>query len=320
MEGRLDALNQEIQALSRALARSEQLERQFSDLDRQRDERRLRERQTAQLAAKEQEDVDKLESGGLRALLLSLAGDKEVRLSQERREALAARLQHEQAQRDLEDIQARIRALREEQRQLRTDRERLSALLEEKAALLKALGGAAGEALSALDQELEALEHQRREVQEALSAGRGARTALDRVIGSLKSAGNWGSWDMLGGGMLATMAKHERLDDARSGISCAQRALSQFRTELADVDLGGIHVPQVQIGEFATFADYFLDNFFSDWYVQQRIYDAQEGVGQVLRQVQRAIDGLEQLDRELERQQAALEERRAALIGAPAEL
>ena len=32
--------------------------------------------------------------------------------------------------------------------------------------------------------------------------------ALDQMIGQLDSAAGWGTWDILGGGMLATMAKH----------------------------------------------------------------------------------------------------------------
>ena len=39
-------------------------------------------RRPARSSDKEQDDVDKLEKGGLRALLLSLTGDREVRLSQ----------------------------------------------------------------------------------------------------------------------------------------------------------------------------------------------------------------------------------------------
>ena len=74
---------------------------------------------------------------------------------------------------------------------------------------------------------------------------------------------------MLGGGLLTTMAKHGHLDDAQAGIGWAQQCLSRFRTELADVR--DMELPQVQVGEFATFADYFFDGIFVDWYIQSRI-------------------------------------------------
>ena len=309
MDERLNEINRELKELNEALARQGRMEAQWKDLQDQRVE------ETARLLTKEREDVEKLEKGGLRALLLSLTGDREVRLSKERREALAAKLQYDQAQRDLEDLDGRIGVLLREKDGLRIDRIRRDALLEEKGELLKALGGETGARLARLDQQLDELEHQRREVGEAISAGRTAESALSAVLDSLDSAEDWGTWDMLGGGLMATMAKHEHLDDARAGIGWAQQCLSRFRTELADVR--DMEIPQVQIGEFATFADYFFDGFFMDWMVQSKIQDAQEGVSEVHVRVLNALRNLEQMDQELAGRQAGLESERKELLRTP---
>ena len=93
MDERLRELNEELSELNGRLARANGLERRLDDLRAQYEERKARVEETARLLTKEREDVEKLEKGGLRALLLSLTGDREVRLSQERREELAARLQ-----------------------------------------------------------------------------------------------------------------------------------------------------------------------------------------------------------------------------------
>lgn len=257
MDERLNEINRELKELNEALARANGLERRLDDLRAQYEERKARVEETARLLTKEREDVEKLEKGGLRALLLSLTGDREARLSQERREELAARLQYDQARRDAEDLEERIRDLLQEREELRAVRTRLEALLGEKAERLKELGGTGGTRLAELDRALDALAAQRREVGEALHAGRQAEQALSGVLDSLDSAESWGTWDMLGGGLFTTMAKHGHIDDARAGIDHAQRALSRFRTELADVR--DMELPQVQIGEFATFADYFFD-------------------------------------------------------------
>ena len=312
MEQRLEELNRELKQLNGALARQGQLEAQLKDLQEQRTERERRVMDTSRVFWEEQEDVDKLEKGGLRSLLLSLTGDKEARLSQERREALAAKLQYDQAQRDLEDIDGRIRAVLGEKDSLRIDRIRRDALLEEKGELLKQMGGEAGARLTELDQRLDELESQRREVSEALFAGEGAEQALAAVLDSLDRAGDWGTWDLLGGGMLATMAKHEHLDDAQAGIGWAQQCLSRFRTELADV--GHMEIPQVHIGEFATFADYFFDGLFADWFVQSRIHDAQDGVSEVHLHVLHALGRLRELDAALAGEQAGLEGERDRLL------
>ena len=312
MEQRLEELNRELKQLNGALARQGQLEAQLKDLQEQRTERERRVMDTGRAFRAEQEDVDRLEKGGLRSLLLSLTGDREARLSQERREAMAAKLQHDQARRDLEDIDGRIRAVLGEKERLRVDRIRRDALLEEKAELLKQMGGESGARLTELDQRLDELESQRREVSEALFAGEGAEQALAAVLDSLDRAGDWGTWDLLGGGMLATMAKHEHLDDAQAGIGWAQQCLSRFRTELADV--GHMEIPQVHIGEFATFADYFFDGLFADWFVQSRIHDAQDGVSEVHLHVLHALGRLRELDAALAGAQAGLEGERDGLL------
>ena len=92
MDERLRELNEELSELNGRLARANGLERRLDDLRAQYEERKARVEETARLLTKEREDVEKLERGGLRALLLSLTGDREARLSQERREELAARL------------------------------------------------------------------------------------------------------------------------------------------------------------------------------------------------------------------------------------
>ena len=199
--------------------------------------------------------------------------------------------------------------------ELRAIRTQLEALLGEKAERLKELGGTGGTRLAELDRALDALAAQRREVGEALHAGRQAEQALSGVLDSLDSAESWGTWDMLGGGLFTTMAKHGHIDDARAGIDHAQRALSRFRTELSDVR--DMELPQVQIGEFATFADYFFDGFFMDWMVQSKIQDAQEGVSEVHVRVLNALRNLEQMDQELAGRQAGLESERKELLRTP---
>ena len=72
MDERLRELNEELSELNGRLARANGLERRLDDLRAQYEERKARVEETARLLTKEREDVEKLERGGLRALLLSL--------------------------------------------------------------------------------------------------------------------------------------------------------------------------------------------------------------------------------------------------------
>lgn len=312
MNQRLYEIDQAIEALTAAQARRKQLDAQIEELHRQRGERQAKVDETAQSFRKEQDDVDKLEKGGVHAFLLTLIGHKEERLDKERREALAAKLQYDQARSDLEYLENKLNGLIRERDGLRDAPEQLEALWTEKAELVKAMGGQTGARLVELDRQLSDVTHQQKELEEALSAGENAKRLLGQVQDDLDSARSWGTWDMLGGGLIATMAKHDRLDSAQSSIRAAQRALSDFRTELADVSQ--LQVPNIQIGEFATFADYFFDGIFSDWYVQSSIKTAQEGVSEVHMKLTAALRDLETASQDLNDQQASLKREREELL------
>ena len=312
MNQRLYEIDQAIEALTAAQARRKQLDAQIEELHRQRGERQAKVDETAQSFRKEQDDVDKLEKGGVHAFLLTLIGHKEERLDKERREALAAKLQYDQARSDLEYLENKLNGLIRERDGLQDAPEQLEALWTEKAELVKAMGGQTGARLVELDRQLSDVTHQQKELEEALSAGENAKRLLGQVQDDLDSARSWGTWDMLGGGLIATMAKHDRLDSAQSSIRAAQRALSDFRTELADVSQ--LQVPNIQIGEFATFADYFFDGIFSDWYVQSSIKTAQEGVSEVHMKLTAALRDLEAASQDLNDQQASLKREREELL------
>ena len=312
MNQRLYEIDQAIEALTAAQARRKQLDAQIEELHRQRGERQAKVDETAQSFRKEQDDVDKLEKGGVHAFLLTLIGHKEERLDKERREALAAKLQYDQARSDLEYLENKLNGLIRERDGLRDAPEQLEALWTEKAELVKTMGGQTGARLVELDRQLSDVTHQQKELEEALSAGENAKRLLGQVQDDLDSARSWGTWDMLGGGLIATMAKHDRLDSAQSSIRAAQRALSDFRTELADVSQ--LQVPNIQIGEFATFADYFFDGIFSDWYVQSSIKTAQEGVSEVHMKLTAALRDLETASQDLNDQQASLKREREKLL------
>ena len=135
--------------------------------------------------------------------------------------------------------------------------------------------------------------------------------ALDQMIGQLDSAAGWGTWDILGGGMLATMAKHGRMNDAQNAAFQARQAISRFRTELADVSQLWVRPSG---GEFTSFADYFFDGLFVDLYIQDKIGTARRSAEETAAQVE---DLLSQLRRERDRtaeRAAELERERERLL------
>jgi hypothetical protein len=151
-----------------------------------------------------------------------------------------------------------------------------------------------------------------KEIGEAIHAGKAVISGLDQVIESLGSAEGWGTWDMLGGGFISTAIKHSRIDEARNGVQYVQTKMNQFKRELADVqktiDLS------INIGELATFADYFFDDLIFDWIVQSKIVDSLDRSRQARELINQTIGKLENHYRDSQGKVRDLQQKRTLLI------
>ena len=242
----------------------------------------------------EQADVDKLEGRSLSAFFAGLRGNKEERLDKERQEARAARVKYDMAVLERNAVEDDLRRRKEELADLETIPARREALLTQWAQAVKAMGGPTGKAVLDLEERVAWCEGQRREIREALAAGQEALTAADNILESLSTAEDWGTMDMFGGGFLSTMFKHEAIDEAQGKVEGLQFALRKFKTELVDVSIQA--ELNFTLDNFTQFADFFFDNIFTDWAVQDEINRAQVRVRQVKSEIQAVQEKLSQQD------------------------
>ena len=129
-----------------------------------------------------------------------------------------------------------------------------------------------------------------REKQEAIEAGERALMSLKTAKKNLDSARGWGVIDILGGGGLSGLIKHLKINEASRNVEQARRDLISFSKELRDVsNLTGI---TFGIGDFATFADFFLDGMLADFYVQGKINMARDQVDEAIRRVETVLSTL----------------------------
>lgn len=310
----IQEIDRELERARQKMERSRKLDVILQDLKEQSVRRRQAEEEARAVLEKEQGDVEELERMSLVSFLARIQEDLESRKAEERREAAMAKARYDAAKWDLEDLDRRLRDFAQEKESLKGLEKQYQALLDEKEAVLRSQGGAQSQRLGQLAQEQERTAGELREIQEAIQAGLAAQRALEEMSGDLSGAENWGVWDMVGGGIMATFAKHGCLDDAQDAAYEARRALSRFRTELADVSSD--QVPDVELGDFAVFADYFFDGLFADLFVQSRIREAQEQVEAVTQRVERLIVRLRDERENLEEKQGQLDWERERLLTA----
>lgn len=129
-----------------------------------------------------------------------------------------------------------------------------------------------------------------KEKREAIEAGRRALNSLRAAQENLNGAKNFGIWDMFGGGVISTMLKHSKMDNAKQNMEQARYDLRNFSRELNDVNMA-CHL-DIETGDFLSFADGFFDGFVVDWMVQDRINQARQQVAEAIRRVEQILERL----------------------------
>ena len=249
---------------------------------------------------KEQADVEKLEGRSLANYFFQVVGRLDEKLDQERREAYAAKVKLDAAERELAGIEADISEIQARLTQARTAEIRYREELEKKREALKASNAPAAEQIMALEEQIVALQIQKNEIREAISAGISAKGTADRILSELDDADNWNTWDMFGGGGIIThMAKHGHLDTAQELVSELQTRLRRFKTELADIQINAD--VQVNVEGFLRFADYFFDGLFVDWAVGDKISQSQSSVSGTKHKIENTLSKLRDMEQATDR-------------------
>lgn len=309
----MTSYDESLLSLSQKVALKKQLEAKLDDL---RDQRRVFDRKVVELRVEhrsEQNDVDKLEGRSLANYFYQIIGKLDEKIDEERKQAYAAKVKLDAAERELAAVDWEIQEIQSQLQELVGCEAAYIAALESKRNAVKTSGTPVASQILEIEERIVFLENQKKEIQEAVSAGQSALGTADSVLSELEDADGWNTWDIIGGGGIIThMAKHGHLDDAQEKVEQLQGKLRRFKTELADINIQADM--QVNIDGFLRFADYFFDGLFADWAVGDKISESQSSVQEVKNQINSALSKLSSMDVASDREIAALKSRIEELI------
>ncbi len=239
---------------------------------------------------KEQKDVERFERLSLSSFIASITGSIDSRLEKEQQEALEAKMAYDSVVFSLEQTKDDLARIQVTDHAVERLQERVDTLFDQLLAYTIQNDPTHGPRLQAINGTLQEGQHTLREIGEALSVGLQLDAQLKEVLNILDSARNWGLYDMVAGGLIASAIKHDRLDRAKQQIDEAVYLLKRFNTELADVskEIAG----DLQFDGFTRFADLFFDNFFFDWFVQDKIVNVTTQTKELQRRVRETLDAL----------------------------
>ena len=269
----------------------------------------------AQTYAEAQETAQSLELPRWTAIKALLSGSRRAR-----REAAAAEL--ELAATRLRDAHVRIDRTLSERDGVRVELERAYADRAEELAAAqrarheawRATGDPRAAQVDACDARIAAADQQLVELYEATVAVSSASEEVRLAETRLSSAKDWGTYDtFFGGGMISSVVKHDRIDDAKSALGRVSAALERAHAELADVRLSLANPALARTDDWRTF-DVWFDNFWSDWATQSRISDSLDGVRRLRADLGRMAVKLAEVRTRVQEEKAAADSRRAELL------
>lgn len=304
--------DEKLQVLREQVARKKRVAAKLGELELQRKKLAEKEEYLRGIMQSEQADVDKLECGSLASFFYNVIGKMDEKLTKEREEAYAARVKHDTAMSELRLIEMDVASLSAEYDELKNCERELEQVMQEKKQAIKASGSQVGEEILRLETEIHNYGAQLRELDEAIREGQLAADIARGISAELDDAEGWSTFDLLGGGLVADIAKHSHLDEAQRQVTALQNALRRFKTELADVSIDADM--KVNIDGFLGFADFFFDGLFADWAVMDRITTAQAQVANTRDKINDTLAQLRRMAKEAEKNEHTANKKLQAII------
>lgn len=194
-------------------------------------------------ANKEQLDVDKLEKVSLTAMFYQVLGRKDDKLLKEKAEAYAAAVKFDAAKSQYAALEADEKSYQAELTRLQDIESDYEKLRGEKLNRIQTNHTENSDKIIRTNEQINNIRKELKEIDEAIMAGNMVNDQITKVKDSLKSAEGYGTWDVVGGGMMADILKHSALDDAQKEVNILQQKLGRFKTEMTDVTINAdIHV------------------------------------------------------------------------------
>ncbi|MFW6196105.1 MAG: hypothetical protein ACOC5D_02095 [Thermoplasmatota archaeon] len=309
MDKRLD---KEIREVKKEMRKCEKSKRELKSVEEKLQQKKEKLDVLEENFKDESEDVEKLKSISISSFIHTVLGDKSNKLKKEKEEYLEAKMKYD-------SFKNTVSSLKEEKERLegiisKTDdlNRKYGELLKEKKNKLVQSDHKNADTIIELTEKKEDLKEDIKEIQEAQRAANDLVSSIEVMLDYIKSAENWGTLDLLGGGLISTAQKHSKLDKAKRKSEDVQNKLQKFQIELSNVDMS--FDMDLELSSFTKTADYIFDGLIVDWFVQSKISEAFSKSQQLKEEVIDITQKLEDREEKTKRKLEDVEEKRIDLI------
>ena len=244
---------------------------------------------------KEYQDYEKLAGKSMKGLFYNILGSKENQLEKERQEYLQLSLKYDELKESIKLQEFELGVLQKKVLQFENSRKKLEGLKQKREQYLLSSNSADSLRLRQIIAQMDDTTRLLTDIDEARAVGQVLVQHLNKMVELLRTARNWGRWDMHGGskGRMYKYQKHTNIDRAKQEAYQIQNVIASFEREVHDVypDFRGLQMT-FDLNRFNGFADVFFDNLISDWIVQQKIVNSLNNVKSIHDRVTRLLNSL----------------------------
>ena len=238
---------------------------------------------------KEKNDVDNLYKFSVSNIIATVLNNKENKLEKEEQEYLIVKSKYDELLANINILKKDLVSKRNKLKTLDNCEEEYNKVINEKIKLIKDYGSYdAKEKILNLDKRINNIINESRKIKEVYEVGKKLIREVSYAKDELKNAKNWGILDIVGGDMMSSIVKHNKIKKANDKFYKIKELISSFNKELGDIKLNNISFSTITVT-----LDLFLDNIFTDISVQNKINDALNSIEEVKIKVERVMNELQ---------------------------
>ncbi|MFK7808865.1 MAG: hypothetical protein AB8F74_13760 [Saprospiraceae bacterium] len=286
-------LDKKLQEAVEAVKRKEKIQIHLRQLDQLLKERKAEFRLLNRSLQKEKDDYERIKSAGLRRVFYHLLGDLKSAIDKEQQEYLMAFMKRQRCEQAIVDMEKEKELLEGVLSSLHLAEKELDRLLERKKIAIPLKNPALKKQLSLIDKKIFGHYAKKREVKEAIAAGKKAKRQLVKIKEDLEQVRGWGSMDISSAGF-GSVKKKMYIDRAQSDANKADALLLEFQKELHDISKQYKIAYQHEIHVLHDFLHQYFNNLIIDWVLKKKIKNTVIGIDQTMDSIDLTLITLEQ--------------------------
>lgn len=240
---------------------------------------------------KEFKDVEKFNKISVVNIISTIFNFREEKLYKEEQEYLEAKLRYEEYRVTVEELKNDLETTESRIESVSNYEERYEELIQEESELLKGIDLNKRLELEEIEDSINRYVKEGIEIKEAIDEAINCDFTVNSALKYLNDASGLATWDILGGGAVTSIMKHDAVNSAKKEIERLGYAITKLEKELSDINMISISGNFNNI-ESSYLVDVFFDNIFTDISVSNKIDSSLGSVRNVKNKLDRCKEEL----------------------------